>query len=74
MKILEAQNSVLSNHEVVQHLVNHQARHKARSRAGPATIVTEVRLVIRSRGATKARELINLTGAEVPPYASKPVS
>lgn len=44
MKILEAQNSVLSNHEVYQHLIDHQERRKVKNRRGLATIVNEVGL------------------------------
>lgn len=46
MKVLEAQNSVVSNHEVYQHLVNRQSRRKANNQRGLATIVNEVGLEI----------------------------
>jgi hypothetical protein len=45
MKILESQNSVLSNYEVYQHIVDYQSNLKARNRRGPgnhATLVKEV--------------------------------
>ncbi|KAL1867445.1 hypothetical protein VTK73DRAFT_4183 [Phialemonium thermophilum] len=45
MKVLESQNSVLTNYEVYQHLLEHQNRHKGRHRRGPGnlnTLVTEV--------------------------------
>lgn len=77
MKILEAQNSVLSNHEVYEHLVNHQSRHKARNRRAPGnlgTIVTEVGLEMRLYGATEVLKLIRLAGAQVPTDSPEPLS
>lgn len=48
MKVLEAQNSVVSNHEVYHHLVSRQSRRKANNQRGLATIVNEVLKYLRT--------------------------
>ena len=79
MKILESQNSVLSNHEVHQHLVDYQSRHKSNNRRGPgnlATLLTEVGGSRRSiQGKTRRlEELINKIGSLLSTHLAKSVS
>lgn len=47
MKIVEAQSAVLSNYEVLQHLVDQRARYKQKKRRGPPNLETVVREVSR---------------------------
>ncbi|KAK0615833.1 RNA polymerase Rpb4-domain-containing protein [Bombardia bombarda] len=52
MKILEAQNALLSNYEVYQHLVDQQVKNKAHNRRVPAqlsTLTTEVITYLRTK-------------------------
>ncbi|KOS21838.1 DNA-directed RNA polymerase III subunit rpc9 [Escovopsis weberi] len=46
MKILEAQSAVLTNYEVLQHLVQQKERYKQAKRRGPPNLETVVRELI----------------------------
>ena len=76
MKILEAQNALLSNYEVYQHIVDLQRRNKAHKRRAPgnlATLMTEVRHPMQTPlPPLSAEDELTETGPDLPAGEAEP--